>query len=287
MINKTYLEVQQWASSFLDKNDQEAEIAYHLMLDMADFSVSDWLVKRQQAISAELFENYKQAIEKVTFENYPWQYIVGKAWFYGEPFIVSPATLIPRQETEDLVTLVANQIKKGIIPEDARVVDIGTGSGIIAITLKMLFTKLDMTATDISDEALAVAQKNAEQKGVNIQFKQGDLYEPLLGERFDLIISNPPYIGQDEVAVMSKSTVLYEPHQALFAAQDGYHLYCRLFDGLSLHLNTPGWFVAEFGYKQGEHLINEVNDRFKGSKANVYKDYSGNDRILLVKNEKS
>ena len=88
MINKTYLEVQQWASSFLDKNDQEAEIAYHLMLDMADFSVSDWLVKRQQAISAELFENYKQAIEKITFENYPWQYIVGKAWFYGEPFIV-------------------------------------------------------------------------------------------------------------------------------------------------------------------------------------------------------
>lgn len=284
MINQTYLEVQGWASSFLEINKHEPEIAYHLMLDMADFTVSDWVLNRKQDMPDDLKQAYQAAIERVVLENYPWQYIVGKAWFYGEPFMVTPATLIPRQETEDLIAYVANAIKKGEIASDARVLDIGTGTGIIAITLKKLFPLLQVTATDISPDALQVARDNAEEKQVEIDFRLGDLFDPVQGQQFDLVISNPPYIGQSETKVMSKSTVLFEPDVALFAEEDGYHIYWRIFDQLHDYLEKPGYFIGEFGYQQGKALLAGAKDRLQFSDAEVaiIQDYTGNDRILVV-----
>lgn len=286
MINQTYLEVQVWASSFLEENNQEAEIAYHLLLDLADFSVSDWVLKRKHIMPTDLKEAYQAAIEKVAKENYPWQYIVGRAWFYGETFKVSPATLIPRQETEDLVTFVADLIKKGHIAQDARVIDIGTGTGIIAITLKQRFPNLQVTATDISPDALDIARENAADKEAVIDFQLGDLFEPVLGQEFDLIISNPPYISSDETDVMSKSTVLYEPDLALFAEENGYQIYWRLFDQIHDYLAKPGYFIGEFGYQQGQSLLAGAKDRLRMTDAevNIIQDYAGNDRILVIQN---
>ncbi|RPA59825.1 peptide chain release factor N(5)-glutamine methyltransferase [Aerococcus agrisoli] len=282
MINNTYLEVQAWASSFLNENNQEAEISYHLMLDMADFSVSEWQMHQNDTIPSELKGAYEAAIHKVVNENYPWQYIVGKAWFYGEDFKVTPATLIPRQETEDLVSFVLKQIKKGEIQPDAKVLDIGTGTGIIAITLKMHYPSLQITATDISPEALAVAEENARAKKTDIRFLAGDLFEPIADETFDVIISNPPYIGEEETDVMSKSTILYEPKGALFAEDSGFDIYWRIFDDLRAHLRPRGQFIAEFGYKQGNRLLSRVNAVLPELKANIIQDYTGNDRILWI-----
>ncbi|OYQ67599.1 peptide chain release factor N(5)-glutamine methyltransferase [Aerococcus sp. 1KP-2016] len=282
MINTTYLEVQAWASSFLDENNHEAEIAYHLMLDMADFSVSDWQIHRQDTMPSELKDAYVEAIHKVVTENYPWQYIVGKAWFYGEDFKVTPATLIPRQETEDLVTFVFKLIKNGQIKPDAKILDIGTGTGIIAITLKTHYPNLQITATDISPEALAVAKENAQAKNTTIRFELGDLYDPVANEKFDVIISNPPYISEDETDVMSLSTLLYEPKGALFADDSGYDIYWRLFEGLNDHLTSDAHFIAEFGYKQGRHLLTRAKAMFPNLKANIIQDYTGNDRILWI-----
>lgn len=286
MINQTYLEVQAWASSFLEKNGQEPEIAYHLLLDLADFSVSDWVLNRKQTIPSNLKDTYEAAIKKVVAENYPWQYLVGKAWFYGEPFKVSPATLIPRQETEELVTYVGDLIKTGAIASDARVLDIGTGTGIIAITLKQQFPELQVTATDISPDAMKIARENAADKEVTIDFQLGDLFAPVKGQQFDLIISNPPYIGLDETDVMSKSTVLYEPGLALFAEENGYQIYWRLFDQLNDYLASSGYFIGEFGYQQGKKLLEGAKERLQMANAHVQivQDYTGNDRILVIQN---
>lgn len=284
MINQTYLEVQVWASSFLEENYQDPEIAYHLLLDLAGFSVSDWVLKRKHIMPRSLKDTYESAIKRVVNENYPWQYLAGKAWFYGEPFRVSPATLIPRQETEDLVSYIIGLIDKGKVANNARLLDIGTGTGIIAITLKQRFPNLQVTATDISEEALSIAQQNAKDKQVTIDFQLGDLFDPVIGQQFDLIISNPPYIGLDETNVMSKSTLLFEPNLALFAEEDGYQIYWRIFEQLNDFLVKPGYFIGEFGYQQGENLIASAKERLTLPDAKVFieQDYTGNDRILVI-----
>lgn len=283
MINNTYLEVQIWASSFLEKNNNEPEIAYHLMLDMAEISVSEWLLERQKPIPDSLKEAYIQAIEKIAYDHYPWQYIVGVAWFYGESFKVTPDTLIPRQETEELVAYILSEIKHGRIQKDARVLDIGTGTGIIPIILKLHYPSLTITATDISEAALNVAKENAQDKNVDIFFAKGDLYEPVSDQQFDLIISNPPYIGESELDVMSISTVKYEPKSALFAEDEGFDIYWRLFDGLEDHLNDQGLFIAEFGYKQGKRLLTRANEQFENRTSQILKDTFDNDRIIIIR----
>lgn len=284
MINQTYLEVQIWASSFLEENHQEPEIAYHLLLDLAGFSVSDWVLKQNHTMPSHLKAAYQSAIKRVVNEDYPWQYLVGKAWFYGEPFKVSPATLIPRQETEDLVSYIIDLINKGQIANNARVLDIGTGTGIIAITLKQRFPNLQVTATDISEEALSIAQQNAEEKQITIDFRLGDLFNPVIGQQFDLIISNPPYLGLDETNMMSKSTLLFEPELALFAEENGYQIYWRIFEQLHHYIAKPGYFIGEFGYRQGNLLVEGAISRLKlpDATVSIEQDYTGNDRILVI-----
>ncbi len=154
-------------------------------------------------------------IQRRLWQQEPVQYVLGQADFYGLKFQVNPAVLIPRQETEEL----AHWVLQSLPRPDLHLLDIGTGSGCIAITLKKKIPTLRVSATDISVEALAVARTNAERYAVVINLLQHDILDPKKWsklEKYDIIVSNPPYIPQREAAIMSAQVRDFEPHQALF-----------------------------------------------------------------------
>jgi release factor glutamine methyltransferase len=182
----------------------------------------------------------------------PIQYIAGETEFFGLPFAVTPDVLIPRPETEHLVEEVIRLA--GSFPQDQRleIADIGTGSGAIAIAVAHALPQAHIVATDISANALAIAEQNAERNGVaeRIEFLEGDLLSPVVGRRFSIVASNPPYVPLDDRASLSVEVREHEPHTALFAGDDGLDVYRRLIPTAREHLVPGGWLVLEFGYGQ-------------------------------------
>ena len=197
----------------------------------------------------------------------PLAYILGYREFYGRRFRVDSNVLIPRHETEILVEA-ALEVEK----ENCRVLDIGTGSGCIAVTLKLERPDWEVWATDISSSALQVARENAETLGADITFRHSDLLDQLDGEAFDLIVSNPPYIGRDEA--LPREVKEFEPSSALFADNSGLALYEQLANHAPKHLRPGGQVILEIGQDQGQ----AVSALFPGSK--VIKDLDGNDRVV-------
>lgn len=179
----------------------------------------------------------------------PLAYLLGSAWFCGLEFNVGPAVLIPRPDTEVLVNVAA---EKAIALESPAIVDLGTGSGIVAILIARLCPRAQVTAVDLSSVALDVARVNAQRHGVNIRFREGDWYAPLGDERFDLIVSNPPYVVAGDPH-LQQNGLPFEPIQALtdgIVGGDGLACIRRLIDGASAHLHTGGWLLMEHGYDQ-------------------------------------
>lgn len=179
----------------------------------------------------------------------PLAYLLGSAWFCGLEFNVGPAVLIPRPDTEVLVNVAA---EKAIALESPAIVDLGTGSGIVAILIARLCPRAQVTAVDVSSVALDVARVNAQRHGVNIRFREGDWYAPLGDEHFDLIVSNPPYVVAGDPH-LQQNGLPFEPIQALtdgIVGGDGLACIRRLIDGASAHLHTGGWLLMEHGYDQ-------------------------------------
>jgi release factor glutamine methyltransferase len=179
----------------------------------------------------------------------PLAYLLGSAWFCGLEFNVGPAVLIPRPDTEVLVNVAA---EKAIALESPTIVDLGTGSGIVAILIARLCPRAQVTAVDVSSVALDVARVNAQRHGVNIRFREGDWYAPLGDERFDIIVSNPPYVVAGDPH-LQQNGLPFEPIQALtdgIAGGDGLACIRRLVDGASAHLRSGGWLLMEHGYDQ-------------------------------------
>lgn len=179
----------------------------------------------------------------------PLAYLLGSAWFCGLEFNVGPAVLIPRPDTEVLVNVAA---EKAIALESPAIVDLGTGSGIVAILIARLCPRAQVTAVDVSSVALDVARVNAQRHGMNIRFREGDWYAPLGDERFDLIVSNPPYVVAGDPH-LQQNGLPFEPIQALtdgIVGGDGLACIRRLIDGASAHLRTGGWLLMEHGYDQ-------------------------------------
>lgn len=178
----------------------------------------------------------------------PIAYLTGEREFFSHVFRVTPDTLIPRPDTELLVEA-ALQLK---LPEPARVLDLGTGSGAIAITLALECPAWDVTATDVVDAALAVARDNAARLGACVRFAGGDWFTALVpDDRFDLIISNPPYIAPDDVH-LGEGDLRFEPRSALIAADDGLAAIAHIVDAARHRLHAQGWLLIEHGWQQGE-----------------------------------
>jgi release factor glutamine methyltransferase len=177
----------------------------------------------------------------------PQAYLVGSAFFYGLEFYVSPAVLIPRPDTEVLVEQARKRAQKLAAP---RIVDMGTGSGIVAIVLARLCPSAMLTAIDVSDAALDVARSNAARHGAPIRFLAGDWYAPLGAERFDLIVSNPPYVADGDPH-LQQNGLPFEPRLALTdGTSNGLACIRTLIDGACRHLLPGGWLLIEHGYDQ-------------------------------------
>lgn len=176
----------------------------------------------------------------------PVAYILGRREFYGRPFRVGPATLIPRPETEHLVEAALARGAAG-----ARVLDIGTGSGCIAITLKLERPDWQVCAVDISAPALAVARDNGTQLGAEVEWLESDLFDALTGRRFDLIVGNPPYVAAADPH-LSQGDARFEPPGALASGADGLDAIRAIVKRAPDHLEPGGWLLLEHGYDQGE-----------------------------------
>jgi len=177
----------------------------------------------------------------------PIQYIIGETEFYGLAFRVTPEVLIPRPETEHLVEKVIELAASFPSP---RIVDIGTGSGAIAVALSHHLPKAGLTAIDLSESALTIARENAERNAVIIYFLQGDLLNPVAGEQFDIVVSNPPYVPEIDRPTLSVEVRDYEPGLALFAGNDGLDVYRRLIPQAFGCLVSGGFIALELGYGQ-------------------------------------
>ena len=180
----------------------------------------------------------------------PLQHILGTQEFYGLEFEVSPDVLIPRHDTE---TLVAEALAR--MPEARSVLDIGTGSGCIAVALARHLRDAAVTAIDISPAALAVAHRNAGRNGVEIEFLAGSLLVPVAGRRYDLIVSNPPYIPTTDIDGLEPEVRDFDPRGALDGGADGLDVYRTLIPAAPEHLNPAGWLLVEVGIGQAPAVV--------------------------------
>lgn len=213
----------------------------------------------------------------------PIQYILEEAWFYGMKFFVNEHGLIPRPETEELVELVLNEIKRELgCP--LNVLDIGTGSGCIPVSIKKNAQAVEIYAIDISKEALDVAKKNAETLDTTINLAEVDILttDNIDNIKFDYIISNPPYITLNESGDMNENVVDFEPHLALFVADnDPLVFYKSITEFASKNLNEEGKLFFEINQKYGR-LVKQLMESKGFESVEIYKDINGNERIVWV-----
>ena len=228
-------------------------------------------------------ENLASEFKKVTEElkkGKPYQQILGHTEFYGNRFFVDENVLIPRPETEELLEITIQRLKKLKIKK-LKILDVGTGSGIIPITLKKHFPDTEISAMDISEKALEIAQKNATFHKTRINFIQSDYLNTDFTEKYDVIISNPPYIGIDENAEIEDSVKGFEPNIALFSpTSDALIFYRKIAKDADKFLNEKGMIFLEINQKLG----NETLELFKNfSESELVKDLSGNDTFVIGK----
>ena len=202
----------------------------------------------------------------------PLAYILGTREFYGRTFGVSKAVLIPRHETETLVEEALT------FPAARSVLDIGTGSGAIAVTLNLERPDWEVTAVDLSPAAVDVAEANAERLGASVRIVVSDAFSALVGEAFDLIVTNPPYIGRSEP--LAAEVGEHEPHLALYGGETGLEFYERLAREAPAHLNDGGFLLSEVGYRQAG-AVQKLFERAGWSHVRTVADLSGIDRVVV------
>ncbi len=277
----TVFEVLQRASSFLSANGREETAARLLIQNVLQTNYSGLMMRMQEQMPNEQIAVLEEMLQ-MHARGVPVQYIIGVEEFYGREFQVDQSVLIPRPETEELIVGAMERMKKLFGKESSlKLADIGTGSGAIAVTMKLEWPDAAVTATDISQAALATAGKNAEQLQATIDFRLGDLTEPIAQQKWDVVLSNPPYIAFQEAAEMSDVVLEHEPHTALFAEEDGLILYRKLAEQLPALMNRPALIGVEIGYTQGRAVAGFFQQYFPNALIEIVKDINGKDRIVF------
>lgn len=276
---KNYLEVLRWASSFLEEAGKEGYAAEYLLLGRLNWNKTQWLLHMHEPIPEAVEAQLRSDVEQVA-QDQPPQYLLGECEFYGRKFFVTPDTLIPRPETEELVALCLAKNTS----EPIQIIDIGTGTGAIAVSLKSERSNWQVCAVDISEGALEVAKKNANAQAAPVDFYLGDLFSPFRNQetQFDVIISNPPYIGVEEWAEMDESVRKFEPKQALYAENHGLAIYQELAKQSPKFLKPTGKIFLEIGYLQGAAVRELFSEAFPEKTVSIHQDLSGQDRMIVV-----
>lgn len=250
-----------------------------IIMEAVGISRAGLLTYPEMEISEKQYKKIS-AMAKLRSNHMPMQYIIGHCEFMGLEFFVNEHTLIPRGDTEILVEqAIATIDNSGFnFGENPLVLDIGTGSGAIAISIAK-YTNANVTAVDISDGALDMAAKNAEYNNVDIRLIKSDLFENVKGS-FDIIVSNPPYIETNVISTLEPQVKDYEPLLALDGGEDGLYFYKKIVQNCHMYLNNGGYIMFEIGYNQGKALCQLLeNDDF--SDIRVKKDLAGLDRLVI------
>lgn len=247
-----------------------------ILKDVCNLSLSDIVACKFNELSDKEKQKINSIVKRLK-NNEPIQYILGKTEFYGLDFKMNPSVLIPRPETEELVEWILSDIEK-INPH---VLDIGTGSGCIAITIAKHFQYATVDAWDISEEALEIARENGRMNHVSVQFSKVDvLKEHSSKKKYDIIVSNPPYIKESEKELMQENVLSFEPHEALFVPnEEALIFYDRIADIAKKQLKNGGLLYFEINQTKGEEIVQMlINKNFQNIE--LKKDISGNNRMV-------
>ena len=265
------------AKKTLSLENKEPRIVDILMEDLFSMDPVSLLVNGHKKMDEKDYKLFLDSIKRALNDE-PVQYITGVQHFYGRIFNVTRDTLIPRNETEELVELVLNRTKGGTVA------DIGTGTGAIGISLKLENDAFKVYLTDVSKDALKVAKHNKEKLDADVEILHGDLFEPIVNRniKVDVLVSNPPYIDYSELDDMSDSVKKFEPKLALFAKENGLYFYRKMIKSLDGVLNDGGKVFFEIGWKEKDDVIALVDKYWPKSKREVIKDINENDRILYI-----
>jgi release factor glutamine methyltransferase len=273
-----------WASSFLKEKERDENAGELLLRFFLHMDRTTLLANFREELDPSIADSFKEAVF-LHAKGKPVQYITGFEEFYGRSFLVNEHVLIPRPETEELVLGAIERIES-LFGKDKSidVADIGTGSGAIAITLKLERPVLNVTASDISEDALSVARENAERLSAGLTFEKGDLLRPFLekGQKFDVVISNPPYIPMSDKEEMSVVVTDHEPHQALFAGEDGLDLYRKFKEELPFVLKEKALVGFEVGAGQSNAVANLLHQAFPNAQVETVYDINGKDRMVFA-----
>ena len=250
-------------------------------------------LKAEEEVDAETEKKYMELIARRA-QRIPLQHITGEQEFMGYAFKVNPDVLIPRQDTETLVSEAARTIQK--TPREKlsffeklkggkewEVLDLCCGSGAVGISLAKICGNIRVTASDISEAAIRTAEENAKNLRVKIKFFQGNMFEPHNGKKFDMIVTNPPYIKTNMISILQDEVKKHEPLKALDGGRDGLDFYRIIVEKAAEHLKPEGFLMMEIGHDQGEDLRKMLKDAGKYTPAEVIKDLPGRDRVVKCK----
>ncbi len=260
----------------LIRQGEEAESLSFVYRSLKNLSFTDFVFALQKEVTKEE-EVFVKGIFQQLAAHKPAQYIIGQADFYGMQLKVDERVLIPRPETEELVELILAEN-----PEtNLSVLDIGTGSGAIALALAKNRPAWSVTAVDISQDALDLAKENAKNQNLQIFLKKSDCFTEI-SEKYDIIVSNPPYISREDESEVSLNVLHSEPHLALFADEDGLAIYRRIAEDAKDYLKDGGKIYLEIGYKQGQSVPELFRKHLPEKRVRTLKDQFGQDRMVVV-----
>lgn len=272
----TYRQLIQELEDHLEAIGEEKEALTFAFKELKKWSLTDFALHQAKEVSSE-----DQLLLATIFDHLskhqPVQHYLGYSYFKDLTLSVSPDVLIPRPETEELVDLILAQPPA----QSLSVLDIGTGSGAIALALKANRPDWQITALDISKAALEIASDNGEKLGLKIRWLQSDLFSQVSDE-FDIIVSNPPYISKEDQDEVGKNVLSHEPHLALFADKQGYAIYEQIILEADRFLKDKGTLYFEIGYKQGQRVKEMLEKAFPKSQVVLLKDSFGKDRMVVL-----
>lgn len=260
----------------LIRQGEEAESLSFVYRSLKNLSFTDFVFALQQEVTEEE-EVFVKGIFQQLAAHKPAQYIIGYADFFGMHLTVDERVLIPRPETEELVELILAENSE----ESLKVLDIGTGSGAIALALAKNKPAWSVTAADISQDALDLASENAKNQDLQIFLKKSDCFTEI-SEKYDIIVSNPPYISREDESEVGLNVLYSEPHLALFAAEDGLAIYRRISEDAKDYLKDGGKIYLEIGYKQGQSVPELFRKHLPEKRVRTLKDQFGQDRMVVV-----
>ena len=255
---------------------EEAESLSFVYRSLKNLSFTDFIFTLQKEVTEEE-KQFVEEIYKKLAAHIPAQYIIGHAEFFGMKLKVDERVLIPRPETEELVDLILTENPE----KNLKVLDIGTGSGAIALALAKNRPDWSVTAADISQDALELATENANVQNLNLSFIKSDCFSKI-SSKYDIIVSNPPYISREDQEEVDLNVLHSEPHLALFADEDGLAIYRRIAESSKDYLNDGGKIYLEIGYKQGQSVPALFTENFPEKRVRTLKDQFGQDRMVVI-----